>query len=80
MALFLSVLSSLLVGLILVLAPWWPNLWDANLLLQPYPLLRGLVLSGFIRGAVSGLGIVNVILAFQEALDHFRSGYGHAPD
>ena len=60
----LSALSSLLVGIILVAAPWLPNLWDANYLLQPYPFLRSLVLSPFIRGAVTGLGLVNV---FQEA-------------
>ena len=63
----LSALSSLLVGIILVVAPWLPNLWDANYLLQPYPLLRGLALSPFTRGAVSGLGMVNVLLAVQEA-------------
>ena len=63
----LSALSSLLVGIILVVAPWLPNLWDANYLLQPYPLLRSLALSPFTRGAVTGLGLVNVLLAFQEA-------------
>ncbi|HVQ31077.1 MAG TPA: hypothetical protein VMV21_15905 [Vicinamibacteria bacterium] len=63
----LSALSSLLVGIILVVAPWLPNLWDANYLLQPYPLLRVLALSPFTRGAVTGLGLVNVLLALQEA-------------
>ena len=69
----LSALSSLLVGLILVIAPWWPpSLWDTNYLLQPYPLLRGLVLSPFTRGAVTGLGLVNVLLAFQEVREHLK--------
>jgi hypothetical protein len=63
----LSALSSLLVGIILVVAPWLPSLWDANYLLQPYPLLRTLALSPFTRGAVTGLGLVNVLLALQEA-------------
>jgi hypothetical protein len=63
----LSALSSLLVGIILVVAPWLPNLWDANYLVQPYPLLRVLALSPFTRGAVTGLGLVNVLLALQEA-------------
>jgi len=65
----LSLLSTLLVGFILVFAPWTP-LWEANYFLQPYPALRGLVLSAFTRGAVSGLGLVNVILAFYEARQH----------
>lgn len=63
----LSALSSLLVGIILVVAPWMPSLWDANYLLQPYPILRILALSPFTRGAVTGLGLVNVLLALQEA-------------
>jgi hypothetical protein len=69
LAAFLSVLSSLLVGLILVVAPWTP-LWDANYLLQPHPWVRGLVLSAFTRGAVTGLGIVNILLALHEAHQH----------
>jgi hypothetical protein len=60
-----SVLSSLLVGLVLVVAPW-TALWDTNYLLQAYPLVRSLLLSEFTRGAVSGLGLVNVLLAASE--------------
>lgn len=66
----LSALSSFLIGLILVIAPWWPEVWDANVLLQPWPLLRSLVLSPFLRGAVSGLGLVNVLLAIVELREH----------
>lgn len=68
----LSALSSLLIGLVLVIAPWWPAwVWDANVLVEPWPLLRRLVLSPFARGAVTGLGLVNVLLAFQEVREHF---------
>ena len=71
--LFLSILSSLLVGVVLVVTPWtW--LWDANYLIQPHPTLRQLVLSAFSRGAVSGLGLVNLLLAAHEAQQHL----GHA--
>jgi len=66
---FLSVLSSSLVGIILVVAPW-TALWDANTLLEPYPAVRDLIVSPFTRGAVSGLGLVNILLAFYEARDH----------
>jgi hypothetical protein len=60
-----SILSSLLVGVVLVLAPW-TTLWDANYLLQPHPGLRALLLSPMARGAVSGLGLVNILLALHE--------------
>lgn len=60
-----SILSSLLVGVVLVVAPWTP-LWDANWLLQPWPGLRGIALSPFTRGAVTGLGLVNLLLALCD--------------
>lgn len=69
MTTFLSVLSSLLVGIILLVAPW-TTLWDANYLIQPYPAFRALVLSAFTRGAVSGLGLINILLALHEAHQH----------
>jgi len=68
-AVFLSVLSTFLVGLILIIAPW-TSLWDANYLLSPYPVLRSLLLSAFTRGSVSGLGLVNIVLALHEARHH----------
>jgi hypothetical protein len=68
-AVFLSVLSTFLVGLILVIAPW-TSLWDANYLLSSYPVLRSLLLSAFTRGTVSGLGLVNIVLALHEARQH----------
>ncbi len=68
-AVFLSVVSSLLVGLMLVLVPW-TTLWDSNYFINPYPALRIWVLNAFTRGAVSGLGVINVLLAFHEAHAH----------
>ena len=76
MTTFLSVLSSLLVGLILVVAPW-TRLWEINGLLGPHPLFRAIALSAFTRGAISGLGFVNILLAFHEAREHLLgSGEG----
>jgi len=71
-AAILSVLSSLLVGILLVVVPW-TALWDANYLLQPYPSVRALLLSGYMRGTVSGLGLVNIVLALDEAHQHLRA-------
>lgn len=65
MAALLSITSSLLVGLVLTVAPW-TSVWDANWLLQPWAGLRALVMSGFARGAVTGIGLVNVVVAFAD--------------
>jgi hypothetical protein len=76
LASFLSALSSLLVGLILVVAPW-TGLWDANYLLEAHPALRALMLSAFTRGSVTGLGLINILLAVQETrqfLSEVRDG------
>lgn len=62
------IVTSLLVGVLLVFAPWWPLLWDSNWLLQAWPPLRAALLSPFFRGAVTGLGLVNVLLALHDAL------------
>jgi hypothetical protein len=67
---FLSVLSSLMVGVILVVAPW-TSWWESNYLLLPHPAVRALVLSSVTRGVVSGLGLVNILLAVHEAQQHW---------
>lgn len=69
----LSVVSSLLVGTILVIAPW-TGLWESNYLLGPYPDLRAVLLSSYARGTVSGLGLVNILLALDEVRRHLQRG------
>lgn len=77
MAALLSILSSLLVGIVLVFAPWTP-LWESNWLLQIWPGLRGPLLSAFTRGAVTGLGLVNVLLAIGDLRAHLvEPGHHH---
>ena len=71
-AVVLSVVSSLLVGGILAVAPW-TSLWEANYLLQPYPALRALLLDPFARGTVSGLGLVNIVLALHDGYSHLSA-------
>ena len=71
MALFLWVFCPLLVGVVLVGVPW-TSLWDANYMLPPHPAVRAVMLSAFMRGAVTGLGLVNILLALHEAFN--RSG------
>lgn len=77
MASFLSVSSALLVGVILVVAPW-TTLWDSNYLLNSHPLVRAVVLSAFTRGTVTGLGLVNIAIALWEARQHLTRGGEHA--
>jgi hypothetical protein len=55
-----------IVGLILMTAPW-TSLWErATLVLVPSG-LGGFVRSGFVRGAVSGIGALDLWIATQDA-------------
>lgn len=55
------------IGLVLLLLPW-TLLWDNNYFLSLEPRWSSVLLSSYTRGAVSGLGIVNLWIAFSEAL------------
>jgi hypothetical protein len=52
-------------GAVLLLAPW-SQFWDRNYFAQAVPLLHALMINNFVRGAVSGLGIVNMGAAVLE--------------
>lgn len=56
-------------GLLLMLLPW-SRFWEANYFLNRYPGLIPFLLSPYLRGAVSGLGLIDVGLA----LEGFRRG------
>jgi hypothetical protein len=67
-----SVLSRLILlayfieaGLVLLVVPWSP-FWDRNYFVQMWPALETLTRSNMIRGAVSGLGVVNLWAAMSE--------------
>ncbi len=64
------VLYCLEVGIFLLVYPWM-RLWDQNFLLQYSAYLRVVLLNDFFRGAVSGLGIANLILGAWEVA-HFQ--------
>ena len=49
-------------GLALILVPW-SDIWEANYFLYQYPALGILLKNPFLRGAISGLGLMNVFLS-----------------
>ncbi len=52
-------------GLFLLVLPW-SDLWDQNGFLHMVPTLRPILLSNFARGAVSGLGLLNLWVAMSD--------------
>jgi len=71
----LYILYSLEVGSFLIFIPWFP-FWDNNYLLFKCPSLRPFLASPFVKGAVLGLGIVNLIIGLHEIV-HFRKSQGN---
>lgn len=54
----------LALGLALVLTPWL-EVWETNYFVYTYPAVGLLIRSPYIRGAVSGLGVLDVLLSLE---------------
>jgi hypothetical protein len=55
------------VGILLAVLPWQDR-WIQNTFLIDYPLVRVWLAKFFVRGAFTGLGIVNLWIAVSEAI------------
>jgi hypothetical protein len=54
----------LLFGLALMLVPW-SDIWETNYFIYQYPGLGLIAENTFLRGVVSGLGFMNVLLSLE---------------
>jgi hypothetical protein len=78
--LFLRVLLRMYIGLAICYLPWSGILpifqpesrafWDRNPLFVQFPTLAIFATNGAVRGLVSGLGLLNLWIAFQDAIRH----------
>lgn len=79
--LFLRVLLRMYIGLLICYAPWSGRLltflpgsrflWEQNQLFVWFPTLGIYAANGAVRGMVSGLGLLNLWIAFHDAI-HYR--------
>lgn len=60
------------VGLVLALAPW-SEYWDRNYFAESLPLMHVIITNNFVRGAVTGLGLVNLGAAVAELVSMFAA-------
>jgi hypothetical protein len=58
------------VGLLLLVAPWSP-FWDRNVFIDLWPAIADVTRNNLVRGAVSGLGIINLWAAMAELASLF---------
>lgn len=52
-------------GVFLFVLPW-VSLWNKNYFVGHYPMVAGIAANYFLRGAISGIGLADVWLAFYE--------------
>lgn len=64
---FVLIAFFLEVGFLLAVVPWTP-FWDRNYFAQWLPWLQSAMTNPFVRGGVSGLGVVNVVAALGELI------------
>jgi hypothetical protein len=69
--LFLRVLLRMYIGLAICYVPWSRMFWDQNPLFVEFPTLGIYAASGMVRGLVSGLGLLNLWIAFHDAFRHW---------
>ncbi|HLH37925.1 MAG TPA: hypothetical protein VKX39_02155 [Bryobacteraceae bacterium] len=60
------------IGLFLVIFPWMDDTWDLNYFNSVVPMLQSVWDDPYFRGALTGLGFVNIYIACQEVIRLFR--------
>jgi hypothetical protein len=68
--LLLRVMLRMYIGLAVCYAPWSRLFWDQNPLFLQFPTLSIYAANGVVRGLVSGLGLLNLWIAFHDAIRH----------
>jgi hypothetical protein len=60
------------IGIFLVIFPWMDDVWKVNSFQSAFPTLRNIWEDPYFRGALTGLGLLNVYVAFWELLRSLR--------
>jgi hypothetical protein len=75
MSLVVLVLFCFYIGGLLAVLPWKPRYWDHNGWLLAHPALQLALDHGWVRGLVSGLGLMDIWIGVSELL-HYRDYRG----
>jgi hypothetical protein len=58
------------IGVVLVVVPWMPY-WQQNFFIDARPYVEPLLTNPFVKGAISGLGLVNLMAGLAELASLF---------
>jgi hypothetical protein len=64
------------VGLLLIVLPW-SSFWERNYFADAWPAIRPFLTNNFVRGAVSGLGVVNLFAGAADLAQLFSAREPH---
>src|SRR5947209_6691814 len=67
-------LAAIVIGVVITALPW-NDAWLNNSLLDGYAALRNFLMNNFVRGVVSGLGVIDIWVGVSEVLG-FKRGQG----
>lgn len=70
----LSILIIFELGVLLLFVPWSSRFWEFNGLLERFPELRPVMLNYFVRGVISGLGLLDILIAGSMIFSRGNSG------
>jgi hypothetical protein len=71
MEIILFVILRLYVGALVVLLPW-RSIWTTNAWVNNWPQVANFIAQGWVRGIVSGLGLLNIWIAFSAIIHRRR--------
>ena len=63
------VLFCMVLGMILITMPWKGDWFDSGLI-SNWPGVQAILQHGFVRGAISGLGLIDLWLGVSEAVNY----------
>ena len=55
------------IGFALLIVPW-SAFWDRNYFAEAVPVIHAVITNNFVRGAVSGLGVINLMSGLGELI------------
>jgi hypothetical protein len=70
MSLVVLVLFCFYIGGLLAVLPWSPRYWDHNAWVLSHPTLQTIIGKGWVRGLVSGIGLMDIWVGVSELLNY----------
>jgi hypothetical protein len=71
LSLLVLVLFCFYIGGLMAALPWMPRYWDQNGWLLAHPAVQGVLSRGWVRGLVTGVGLIDIWIGVSELL-HYR--------